>query len=297
MHPRFVSAPLVAVPYTGEMEVLSKMAVLDTPLSFDRGIATYQVDEWSSFYSLIEEIARSDAGAKHQDFVWRGQRNPTWGLSPSLDRVLEKVQRANPGMSPQDQEELVARHLERFRFAVRGRRGQNPAGLPSDNDWWALGQHYGLATPLLDWSRSPFAAAYFAFEEDFVDDAECRVVYGLNRSAVDLRNRDLNEGEPIEKGRPPVLEFYEPMSDENPRLVAQGGLFTRAPLGMSVQDWVNANFEDSPSPILHRILIPCRDRISCLRALNRMNINHLSLFPDLVGASRFVNLALEDPNL
>src|ERR1017187_4623464 len=52
-------------------------------------------------------------------------------------------------------------------------------------------------------------------------------------------------------------------------------------------------FEDSSSEVLLRIEIPDTDRLPCLRALNRMNINHLSLFPDLTGASRATNLKLE----
>ncbi|UCE47464.1 MAG: hypothetical protein JSW47_17935, partial [Phycisphaerales bacterium] len=39
--------------------------------------------------------------------------------------------------------------------------------------------------------------------------------------------------------------------------------------------------------------IPDRDRDACLKALNRMNINHMTLFPDLYGASEYCNMDLQ----
>jgi hypothetical protein len=190
-----------------------------------------------------------------------------------------------------DLKHKLADHLESFKYATRGRRGLTPATL-LENDWWALGQHFGLATPLLDWTRSPFAAAYFAFELN-ADPTDYRVVYGLDQNAVKLRNNDLLEGLSLEKGRPRVIEFIDPMSDENQRLVSQGGLFTRAPVGISIEQWVADEFGGSSAAILLKIEIPNQDRITCLRTLERMNINHLSLFPDLSGASRYTNLKLE----
>jgi hypothetical protein len=189
-------------------------------------------------------------------------------------------------------EERLREHLKSFKRAARGRRGLNPAIL-SENDWWALGQHFGLATPLLDWTRSPFAAAYFAFEEVSSGTNKSRVVYGLDERAVEQRSKELLGGLSYEQGRPLVIEFVDPMSDENQRLVSQSGLFTRAPIGTPIEQWVASAFEGSLAAVLLKIEIPDSDRVMCLRALNRMNINHLSLFPDLGGASRSTNLRLE----
>ena len=59
------------------------------------------------------------------------------------------------------------------------------------------------------------------------------------------------------------------------------------------KDWVAKEFAGSSAAVLLKIEIPDQDRLTCLRTLERMNINHLSLFPDLSGASRYTNLKLE----
>lgn len=195
------------------------------------GIATFRLASWSHFFDFLEaEVFQPSQSPKHT-YIWRGQRDKEWSLSSSLDRLLARLNLLNSN----DLDHSLAEHLESFRYATRGRRGPTPASLLED-DWWALGQHFGLATPLLDWTRSPFAAAYFAFELN-ADPTDYRAVYGLDQNAVRQRNDDLLEGESLEKGRPRVVDFIDPMSDENQRLVSQGGLFTRAPVGISIERW------------------------------------------------------------
>ena len=83
------------------------------------------------------------------------------------------------------------------------------------------------------------------------------------------------------------------MTDDNARLINQSGLFTRSPNGEDVTPFVQRLFGGKASAALIRVSIPNSERVTALLALNRMNINHLTLFPDLYGASVFCNLALE----
>lgn len=254
------------------------------------GIKTFRLEGWNYFFNLIEVEVLNRAGLPGRSYIWRGQRRSDWPLSSTIDRLFGRL-----GFLAAGQDALEKRskkQLETFRYAARGRRGPSPTKL-SENELWALGQHFGLATPLLDWTRSPFAAAYFAFEELASDPTPFRTVYALNERVVLSAGEQIDNGPSIEQGRPPLVEIVDPLYDENQRLVNQGGCFTRAPIGTPIEQWVATVFENSTEPVLIKIEIPDDGRIDCLRTLNLMNINHLSLFPDLIGASRFTNLRFE----
>lgn len=242
------------------------------------GVLTFELSAWKYFDDLVNQRLLTFPG-----YIWRGQANSDWKLESTLDRALREHGRRNDERARQ-------KHLARFQRAVQGRRGPNPRVLDSEDEWWALGQHYGLATPLLDWTRSPFVGAYFAFAQKDNQGSARRAVFALQHELVADKCDELaraNGGVPTEDCR-----AIFPLSDENARLVSQGGLFTRVPPGQHLEAWVSQHFGGEKKGILIRISIPNRDRLECLLALNRMNINHLSLFPDLYGSGRFCNHAL-----
>jgi hypothetical protein len=260
------------------------------PISSGDGSATFRLGAWSEFYAFLESDLFKSDGLPRSPYIWRGQRRSDWALGTTLDRLFGKL--GHLSKQAEQLEREAQAHLTSFRYAARGRRGPHPEQL-TDIEWWALGQHFGLATPLLDWTRSPFAAAYFAFEGISQDATEYRAVYALHQDAVFRKSASLVGSDEEQGSRLPIIEFIEPLSDENARLVSQSGLFSRAPIGTSIENWIANAFEDSEEHVLIKIEIPNRDRTNCLRSLERMNINHLSLFPDLMGASRFTNLSLE----
>lgn len=249
------------------------------------GVKEYTLESWADFFILTKGLF-----ATAPAFVYRGQANYDWPLRSSLDRLQQQFPKrknmagTNPeffGRPPLSDEE----HLNAFKRALRGRRGPNPPPLAED-DYWALGQHHGLATPLLDLTRSPFAALFFAFEEQkiLIDDKmtapRFRGVYALSTSTIQ---------QPVKRTKKPVC-LVSPDGDANFRLISQAALFAKLPRNTDVEGYVRKHFKgESHDATFTKIKIPNDDRDGCLVALNKMNINHMTLFPDIDGAARHVN--------
>jgi len=167
-----------------------------------------------------------------------------------------------------------------FRLAMRG-RGPDLTSM-EDEDIWAYGQHVGLATPLLDWSKSPFVSLYFAFAEPDLDntDNHSRAIFCLDMTRLKVALPEL---------------FVEPRSNDNARLVSQAGLFTLTPSGSeNFESYIGFEFPANDiarklAPYICKIHIPNERRLECLAMLRKMNIHHGSLFPDPFGAAQYCN--------
>lgn len=240
------------------------------------GLRVVRLNSWSDFFEYIRSTT-----LRFSTYVWRGQRNANWPLISTFDREL----RRSP-TTPDYAEQVATNHRLAFEEAIRGRRGPSPAQLSNEDEVWALGQHHGLKTPLLDWTQSPFVALYFAFEKP------CSLSEVKERAVWALWCGDKFSGktDPGIRG----VKYIRPRQDENARLVSQSGLFTRVPISSTLDEHVQREMKGDANNIgLVKICIPNRDRVDCLKALHRMNINHLSLFPDLLGSSVHCNWLLE----
>lgn len=233
-------------------------------ISFEHGIQTLELSSWKYFYDFVHQEMLDYKG-----YVWRGQASASWELTSTLERELAKQPR--PFWHRQTE-----RHLENFQYSVRGRRGSNPPILQDDNEWWSLGQHNGLATPLLDWTESPFVALYFAYAEPNPSPRGPRAVYALHKHTAGDAG----------------VKLINPLSDDNQRLVNQAGLFTRSPDDKTIKEAIQEDNDDTNDITLFKLILPNREREKCLKTLNRMNINHATLFPDIYGASIHCNQAL-----
>ncbi|WP_297811721.1 FRG domain-containing protein [uncultured Methylophaga sp.] len=255
-------------------------------------IPSARIESWEDFNKVVKQY-RSDDDS--DEYVFRGQHHYRWPLQPTLDRMDKGAIK----------EEIARKQLRNFKLSIRGRLPDNSVLNEEEEELWAIGQHHGLATPLLDWTLAPYVALFFAFvqedpdawkDEDDKPTNFSRAIFILNKSFLEDLDND-PEVSPLERRYPKLVE---PSKDDHGRLVNQAGLFTIAPYGETLESAllraleeseININDHSEVSKYICKIHIPNTKeiRLDCLRQLRKMNIHHGSLFPDLIGASGYCN--------
>lgn len=242
----------------------------------------------------------------NDEWLFRGQSYP-WPLKPSIERIVDP---ARVRLS------RIERQLIRDFQSHAHHYIANLPGEQEELEWLALMQDYGAPTRLLDWSRSPYVAAFFALEER-PQPGKNPVIWAINRVHL-LKEawRTMNDGNPSPPMMPPGFEktpgkrrhpFQSPLvrpwqpSKMNQRLTIQQGCFLYSdPRSKSFPRsfeeslrYVLAKTPDKQSRALHKLEIDPKGRLELLSELDRMNINSTSLFPGLDGFARSLRTKAE----
>jgi len=189
---------------------------------------------------------------------------------------------------------MLAKVLDDFKDLATGLPNLHARDL-SELDWWAIGRHHGLITPLLDWSRSPYVAAFFAFM-GFAEEISPGVQATGDLSPTPLLFPDattkvaiwaLKVGPGLEQAR--HLSVLTPHVDIGHRQRAQRGAFTRLDhdTHLDVESYLLGL--DLDSDHLRQYLVPARETAKALTELRLMNLTFATLFPDLQGAALQAN--------
>jgi len=244
---------------------------------FKDGVRTITLSTWEEFHNAIGPYEKSGG------YIWRGQRQ-AWPLKSSFDRFWDIYGR--------NRNAVLKRHLDCFRDRMKHCHPQIP--LPQDKRIvWSLGQHYGLKSPVLDWTRSPYIAAYFAFEETPVaGDDGFRYVYGLSRSIRRLVIKWKQDG--IVKSRQRSADAEDLPPDLVPLFSAQEAAFVMTSRGETIEETVRRWSQKRPQEVvLVKMQIPEKERERWLDELDRMQVNYKELLLVLTDVVSQCNCALK----
>ncbi|MDD5703339.1 MAG: FRG domain-containing protein [Dehalococcoidales bacterium] len=119
------------------------------------------IDSFGTFHEIMQSYNTDEV-------IFRGVQSKDYVLKPNIGRV-----HIAPGQS--------RRTVEKEIFELFKKRALPFISFMPRNDWdWlALAQHHGLPTRLLDWTRNPLVALYFAVESESTGDSAIYAIKGL----------------------------------------------------------------------------------------------------------------------
>ncbi|MEX2280995.1 MAG: FRG domain-containing protein [Gemmatimonadota bacterium] len=232
---------------------------------------------WDAFKAFV-----SDAIRNQWPLLYRGHADSTWKLTSSWHRLQQET----PLSTYWD----LLHELEDQVGTWTGRRWD----LTKDTEtaaFVAYLQHHGFPTPLLDWTLSPYIAAYFAFAamDDFAPTSDDVSVFVFAHSVYQAEwEQRYDFSTDVEH-----VSVLRSASLGNQRQLLHQGSYTYSTV-LDQGDFLvrrGVEYTEKHSEVRSYVMkydIPAAEKPRAMRDLRLMGISAMSLFPGAEGVCRYL---------
>jgi hypothetical protein len=223
------------------------------------------IESWSEFKDYVTSL-------EPNRYIFRGHEENTWRLRTYFHRT----RRADLRRFMRVDIPVLHRHLSGLTQHVF-----NLADPIENGAFHNLVQHHGYPTPLLDWTYSPFVAAYFAYrnipKERRTAERKIRIVL------FDARQWQ-SDFQQLDRFTPALRHFsiLLPIAINNARMVPQQALLTISNVD-DIEGYIAENEAARGKTYLEAIDLPASERPQIMSELRMMGITAGSLFPGIEG--------------
>lgn len=252
---------------------------------------TKRFKSWNNLRHFVSKLS--------EDWIFRGQANSTWDLTTSLERAS----------FTQKYDGIELSYLTDFQRGARNFLAAHEQ--PNDLiEWLALMQHHGAPTRLLDFTKSPFIAAYFAFE-NIQPKVKSVSIWAINITSI----REKAITHLFSHFKSEFQESHNQLTDEifskifyrndcdcilpvepftmNQRYFLQQSVFV-SPGNSLTPLMEQLDFLPIKDVNIFKLVVPSSIARTVQLELQKMNITRTSLFPGLDGYAKYMAMKYEN---